>query len=109
MINYNTFHLKNVNTQLSPINSRNYTYQSLISIINDYFKFPRGYDDVLDFGCGVGTIDFYLSRMGYGVLGVDISTRAIRLARKSGKAMGMTNVAFESSSLENFSTMRKFR
>lgn len=83
-MNYNTFHLKNKKMQVRPIGEHNFTYQTIISLIRKYFT-NKG--DVIDCGCGVGTIDFYLASRGHKVVGIDISKRAIDLANTSKKIM----------------------
>ena len=49
--------------------------------------------NILDYGCGVGTIDFYLASNGHKVLGLDISNTAIDSCRLSAMAMGLNKSA----------------
>lgn len=74
------------------IDESNFTYQGLISLLDRYCYSGK---KVLDIGCGVGTLDFYLASKGNKVEGVDISVRAIRLARKNANFLGMgKNIKF---------------
>lgn len=49
---------------------------------------PRTPDRVLDFGCGTGWTSHMLARMGAEVVGVDISSGALELARESAERSG---------------------
>ncbi len=90
-MNYNTFHLKNRKSQLRPINEYNFTYQTIIKLIRKHFS-VKG--NIIDCGCGVGTIDFYLASKGHRVVGIDISKRAIDLANSSKKMMNQELTRF---------------
>lgn len=61
------------------IKKNNFTYRNLIPFIDSYFKKNK----ILDIGCGVGTIDFYLASKGKRVTGVDISSGAINIAKRN--------------------------
>lgn len=108
MFNYNIFHHKNVNIQKRLINRRDYTYQSLLKIFSKHFCLIEGKNDVLDLGCGVGTVDFYLANQGFDVVGIDISSRAIKLAKLSKREMNIPGISFYCSSLEKFHIEKKF-
>lgn len=73
------------------IKGNNITYQIIIKYIDKFIK--KG--NVLDIGCGAGTIDFYLASKGNTVVGIDISQRAVESARESAKLMDLKNVKFE--------------
>jgi ubiquinone/menaquinone biosynthesis C-methylase UbiE len=50
---------------------------------------------VVDIGCGTGAQSLFLARLGYYVIGVDISSRSIRKAREKARRMGLeTRVDF---------------
>jgi SAM-dependent methyltransferase len=50
----------------------------------------------LDLGCGTGTNAIYLAQKGFAVTGVDISRRAISLAKRKARLAGLTDrVRFE--------------
>jgi len=78
--------------QLKIIKDNNFTYRLLISVINRYLKV----DDrkILDIGCGAGTLALYLAGKGNNVLGIDISSKAIRECLSSKKGLGLKNVNF---------------
>lgn len=85
---YNKYHKSNYRMQEHVIGVHNYTYQVLLFYINKYF---RNDFHVLDVGCGVGTVDFYMSTKGIFVEGIDLSSDAIKLAKKSALAMNLNN------------------
>lgn len=68
------------------IDATNFTYKSLLDLLIKYHK-KKG--RVLDIGCGVGTIDFYLAKRGDMVMGIDISENAISIARKNAEIFGL--------------------
>lgn len=47
-------------------------------------------ENVLDIGSGVGTIDFYLAQKGQQVTGIEISQRAVDVARQSQQRFGLS-------------------
>lgn len=103
-MNYNTFHKKNRKIQKKLIDSRNYTYQTIIKLVDIFFD-KTGV--VFDFGCGVGSLDFYLSKRMKHVYGYDISSDAIKIARQSAEELNIKNVSFESVVLPNFKAEKK--
>lgn len=62
------------------IDDNNFVHRTLIYFLNKYRKFGC---KVLDIGCGVGTIDFYLAKRGKNVTGIDISQNSISIAKKN--------------------------
>lgn len=62
------------------IGEQDFTYRTLIHFFKKY-KVNKA--RVLDVGCGVGTIDFYLANLGNFVIGLDISQNAIVIARQN--------------------------
>jgi len=71
------------------IDSKNFTYRNLIGVLSHYVK--KG-SKVLDVGCGVGTLSFYLASKDMKVLGLDLSRKAIRLARENAKSLGVSKM-----------------
>lgn len=64
---------------------------------------------ILDIGCGVGTVDIYLASRGYKVMGIDISTNAISIARKNALNLGVSgNVKFKTINFNNMSIKGMF-
>ena len=47
----------------------------------------------LDIGCGEGFYSLYLASLGFDVVGIDLSDRAVELARQNAKRAGL-NVSF---------------
>jgi 23S rRNA (uracil1939-C5)-methyltransferase len=56
----------------------------------------KGYERVLDLYCGVGNFSLHLAKRAKEVVGVDVSAKAIRLARKGAEANLIKNVTFDS-------------
>jgi SAM-dependent methyltransferase len=52
-------------------------------------RFPRG-GRAIDIGCGTGTNAVFLARHGFQVLGIDVSRRAIALARRRAAGAGVS-------------------
>lgn len=61
------------------IDEKNFTYRHIVATLNRFFKKP----DILDIGSGVGTLDFYLASKGHNVTGIEISQKAVNIAKKS--------------------------
>ena len=70
---YEEFH-KNSHLQKRIISERNFTYTSLLPLINKYL-YER--ENILDIGCGVGTIDFFIASKRKKVTDIDISSNTI--------------------------------
>jgi 2-polyprenyl-3-methyl-5-hydroxy-6-metoxy-1,4-benzoquinol methylase len=68
------------------LTKKNFTYRYLINVLENRLKNVR---NVLDIGCGTGAIDFYLANNGISVVGIDISTKAVRNARLNAKNFGL--------------------
>ena len=60
---------------------------------------------ILDYGCGVGTVDFFLAKNGYKVHGIDVSPTAINLCKKSVEVMKLKNINF-STNIKNIGKNR---
>lgn len=74
------------------INRKNFTYRHIVELLDKYAKKER----IIDVGCGVGTLDFYLASKGKKVLGLDISKNAVKMATVNAKALGVSkNVTFK--------------
>jgi 2-polyprenyl-3-methyl-5-hydroxy-6-metoxy-1,4-benzoquinol methylase len=67
------------------VTRKNFTYRHLLDLISKYLKNDM---EIADYGCGVGTIDFYLASLKNRVTGVDFSNKAIMLARVNSKVLG---------------------
>ena len=89
---YNSFH-SNIRIQTKVISENNFTYRNTIGILDPLIKAKKL--KILDYGCGVGTIDFYLASKGHKVVGQEISVKALRMCKNSAKAIGVFgNVKF---------------
>jgi len=70
------------------ISSNNFTYSKTIELTDKYFA---NLGNILDIGCGVGTVDFFLGSKGKIVRGIDISKKAIQFAIANSKVLGLQN------------------
>jgi len=78
-VDYDMFHNES-KIQNKIISSNNFTYFNIITILHKYIGKSK---TVLDVGCGVGTIDFYIANKNIKVVGTDISERAINIAKNT--------------------------
>lgn len=90
-INYDIFH-KETSIQTKLINDNNFTYRILLGFIN---KFLVKHKNILDIGCGAGTLCLYYASKGNTILGIDISQKAIDSANGSAKFLRLTNARFK--------------
>jgi SAM-dependent methyltransferase len=97
---YELFH-SNRKSQRKIIDHNNFTYHTLLFYINRYLKFSN---KVLDVGCGVGTVDFYMAKQGAKVTGLDISKNAISVAQSDALKLNVdSNIIFK---VANFPSCR---
>ena len=100
-----TYH-KEDKVQKRIITFKNYTYRTLVDVLDGYIK--QG-DKILDLGCGVGTLDFYLASKGNSVTGIDQSKIAINIAARNSKALGVDkNTTYFQKNIFKFNTKEKF-
>lgn len=73
-------------------------------------RFAPGAKSILDLGCGTGNHDFYLSKRGYNITGVDYSETNINIANSKLAAFGHSNVIleFKKADIRNFRENKKF-
>lgn len=89
---YNEFH-KETTLQKRVIKRKNFTYRNLIEVLE---KYVNGKKTILDIGCGVGTLDFYLAKQEHKILGIDVSEKAIIVCKKNARILGFKkNLSFE--------------
>jgi len=82
---YENFH-KKTKSQKRIIGKKNFTYRNLIEVLGKYIDDEK---EILDIGCGAGTVDFYLAKVGHKILGIDISGKAVEACRESSQALGL--------------------
>lgn len=80
------------------INKNDYTYRGVLSYIN---KLKVNGLNILDIGCGVGSVDLYLANAGARVLGIDISTNGIKIAKQNVSKLKIRNAKFRKISFPN--------
>jgi len=103
---YNEFH-EDSSLISKVISENNFTYINILEILRKTVS-SKSISTVLDIGCGVGAIDFYLARKGYKVTGIDISNKAIKVAKQSAKELNILTVNFLSSSVEDLKLKDRF-
>ncbi len=102
---YETYHLRGKRHRRL-INENNFTYRNLLKIVSIHLSEKI---NVLDVGCGTGAIDFYLSSKVNDILGLDISSLAIKNAVQNAKALDIAgNIEFRTLNFLNFKTKKKF-
>lgn len=102
---YNKFH-KKTTLQNKIIKENNFTYKILIDLISKYLKYSQ---DILDIGCGSGTLDFYLANKGNKIYGIDISEKAISICQESAKILKLKkNTIFKVMNFPKQIPARKF-
>ena len=82
-------------TQKKIIAENNFTYRNIIFFLKKYLFSNKKFKNVLDIGCGAGTIPLYIASRGYGVHGIDISDKAVDSASDSAKHLKLNNAKFE--------------
>ena len=82
---YEKYHSKR-KLQKRVISDDDFTYTTIIGLLRKYIGVES---TVLDIGCGVGTIDFYLGKRGNKVQGIDISKNAILKAKQNAAKLGV--------------------
>ncbi len=84
---YEKFH-RDIRLQKRAISDDNFTYKNIIEVLRKIIPMLKG-KSVLDVGCGVGTIDFYLAKLNFEVFGIDISEKAIEMSILNAKHLGL--------------------
>lgn len=86
---YEDFHEK-TSVQEKIIKKNNFTYRHILRFIDKYSVDKK---NIIDIGCGAGTLCFYVASKGIQVLGVDISSRAIEACKKSSMVLDLDKLA----------------
>lgn len=89
---YDGFH-KTTTASRKFITAKNFTYENIIKLLNR--EIPNvSSSEILDFGCGSGSISFYLASKGAKVCGYDLSKKAIETCNESKQKNNCKNVDF---------------
>jgi len=92
--------------QTKIISARNFTYRILLLTIEKYLK-PNS--NVIDLGCGVGTLDFYIASRNCSVVGIDVSKNAIKKAKESAQVLGLQKkMEFVAEEAETYKSIKKY-
>ncbi|MEK7504178.1 MAG: class I SAM-dependent methyltransferase [Patescibacteria group bacterium] len=89
-MNYDKFHAA-PRLQKKIIDRNNFTYRYLIDIFEELDL--KTNSKILDYGSGVGTIDFYLASKKFMVDGLEVSKNALQISKRSAKAIGVEDNA----------------
>jgi len=100
---YDQYHQKN-HRYASVISRHNFTYWYILKFLHHPLLGALQNKKVLDVGCGVGTLALYLSQYAKAVVGIDVSPRAISLARSAQQQCGIKNIIFREGELRDFSS-----
>lgn len=98
---YNTYHLKN-DKYVKKISFNNFTYYYILRFLQKAYEHFAAPPLVLDVGCGVGSILLFLSDFSLADVGLDLSERAILIAKSAAAATNSKNVIFKQGQLPFF-------
>ena len=87
------------------ISRNNFTYRLLIEVTTKYIR-PN--HEILDIGCGAGTLSFFIASLGNKIFGIDISSKAIRECLNSKNTLGLKKVNFAQMDFPNETPKNKF-
>lgn len=87
---YTEFHSK-TKSHKKTILLNDFTYKLILQTLDKYIKTNQS---ILDIGCGAGTLALYCASKGNRVIGIDISSDAIKAATQSSKNLDLKNVKF---------------
>lgn len=86
---YNEF-FKHSKIQKRLIKRNNFTYRFIIREVEKILsEIKKDNVKILDYGCGVGTLAFYLASTKNNITGIDISPMSIKLCNRSAREMGL--------------------
>lgn len=88
---YDDFH-QATQVQKKVISENNFTYRLILNSINKFLRAPK---EILDIGCGAGTLCLYFAKKGNDVVGIDISQKAVESAQESSKFLGLKKIKFK--------------
>ncbi len=100
---YDRYHLKN-QAYSGVIARNNFTYWYILRTLHQPLLKQLKKFTVLDVGCGVGTLALYLAQICESVVGIDVSERAIGIAKQAKQSTQSHNLIFKQSLLKQFST-----
>jgi ubiquinone biosynthesis O-methyltransferase len=103
---YDIYHKKNDRYQ-GVIGENNFTYFLLLSYLRFVLLDVKANGNVLDVGCGVGTLAFYLASKGLTVTGIDVSSRAVEIARANRLSKELP-VEFQLADVTKLATKEKY-
>lgn len=97
---YDRYHQKNDHFH-KLIRRGNTTYWYILQLLHKAVLSEAIRGEVLDVGCGVGTLSLYVSQFAQSVVGIDVSGRAIEIAESARASLDIKNVVFKKAELES--------
>ena len=82
----------------------NFTYWYILQTLHQPLLRQLKRFSVLDVGCGVGTLALYVAQICKSVVGIDVSERAIAIAKQAKQLTNSNNLTFKQTLLKQFTT-----
>lgn len=98
---YDRYHQKN-DRHVDVIADDNFTYWYILKTFRQVLPQSLSKRRLLDVGCGVGTLALYFAQRCKTVVGIDVSERAISIAKQAKQALHQTNLTFQQAELRKF-------
>jgi len=102
---YKVFHAQS-RPLLAVPKKNNFTYRLIFDFLDRYL--PNQTLQVLDIGCGVGSISLYLAHKNHQVTGLDIATQAISSANQAKSKLGIKNAKFMVQDINQIKLLNKY-
>jgi len=103
---YEKFH-KKTKPQKRLLKEKSFTYRHILNAIEPYIK--NGRKEILDIGCGTGTLSLYLASLKNYVKGIDISSNAIKTCKINAKKFKLEkNTDFQEIDFSKTTIRKKF-
>jgi len=102
---YEIFHRQSQSLTTVP-DKKNFTYRLIFDFIDRYIFNQKL--NILDAGCGVGSVSFYLANKNHQVTGIDVSKTAINAAKNTRQKLKIQNATFISGDISQKQLKKKY-